>query len=532
MQGGRTKTGGWTGNLTAAANYVVKIVGAAIFAVLLWYAFRYTWYVLPGGREMPVDMHDSMWKNLLCVICVMVFVAALLYADRKVPAKGKKIIEGVSVLCAMLWVGGAGFWWINAAVHVPNGDCAFIYGGASYFLEKQFSFLEPPGGYCAMHPYQLGLIAPTELLFLVVGTYNFHAFQTMCVLFSVGIVLAGFLILRELVESMAAVVFYSAMISACLPLIFYTTWVYGDLPSIFFIAMAVWMLLRYVKDGRIGWLPGMIFMVTMAMLARRPVMVFIVALCLVIVVAQFKKPDWKLLCAAALCVLVPWLAYEGIYKMYEVRSGYEHYPGIPTITWIDMGLHDVDGVCGWYDNWVRELYYSTDCDVEQTKALAKLNIQDRWKEIWENPSYARDFFRKKILSQWNTPMYQALYFNTMYDEEDVPAEDSTVSKIGNEYFFDLLTFCDRLQVIVYLGFLCYCIWGIKKDGNILLQITAVTVIGGFFLSVIWEAKARYIFPYYVMMFPYAAAGYCQMLQAVKRLCGQNSLFCRILHRSR
>ena len=34
----------------------------------------------------------------------------------------------------------------------------------------------------------------------------------------------------------------------------------------------------------------------------------------------------------------------------------------------------------------------------------------------------------------------------------------------------------------------------------------IAVLGGFFFSVIWEAKARYVFPYFMMMLPYAAMG--------------------------
>lgn len=522
----RRKADKWGSWITIAANYVVKFTGTVIFALLVWYSLCYTWYVLPGGREIPVDMQDSIWINLVSAVFAAGFAAVLLAVDRKISPKVQQITARVSVILAVLWVGGAGFWWINSAVRVPNGDCAYIYGGASYFLEGQFSFLEGPRSYCVMYPHQLGLIALTELLFLVVGAYNFYAFQVMCVLFSMGIVFAGYLVLRELVPGMAAVIFYCVMMSGCLPLIFYTSWVYGDLPSIFFVVMAVWMLIRYVKSGRIGWLPGMVSMVTMAVLNRKNTMIFIVAVCLTVLVSMFRKRDWKLFCAAVMCVLMPWLVYTGVYKMYELRSGYESYPGIPIITWVDMGLHDVDGICGWYDNSAKELYYSTECDPEQTEALSKLRMRDRLRELSGNPSYARDFFKKKILSQWNMPLYQSLFFSTMYAEGDVPEADSFVSQLENKYFFNVLAFCDRLQFVVYLGFFCYFVWGIKKDGDIRLQITAVAIIGGFLFSILWEAKARYILPYYVMIFPFTAIGYRQALLAAAGKLQRGSIISR------
>ena len=67
--------------------------------------------------------------------------------------------------------------------------------------------------------------------------------------------------------------------------------------------------------------------------------------------------------------------------------------------------------------------------------------------------------------------------------------------------------CDRWQMIVYAGMLCYFLLAVRKDSNILQHTLAVTMIGGFLFSIIYEAKARYIFPYYVFMFPYAAMGF-------------------------
>lgn len=504
----------WENRLAIAANYVVKCVGAAVFAFLLWYALRYTCFVMPGGREIPVEMHDSWWKNFFGVLPVLGVMTGLLFAEKKLSANIQQIVSGVSVMLAMLWVGGMGLWWVNSAVRIPNGDCAFVYGAASYFQEGRFLFLETPGNYCSMYPHQLGLIALTEVLFLFAGTYNFFAFQRLCVIFAIGIVFTGYLILREITTDVAGAVLYCITVSCCFPLIFYTSWVYGDLPGTFFALMAVWMLLRYSRSRKGGWLAGMVSMVTMAMLNRKNSMILIVALCLTVSVSMLKKRDWKLLLAAVLCIVVPWLSYVGIYKMYEVRSGYEHYPGIPVITWIDMGLHDVEGVCGWYDDSAKQLYYSADNDAEQTAMLSALRIRERLKELWENPSYALAFFKKKILSQWNAPLYQSVYFNTMYQPEDMPHEDSLAARIGREYFSAVLSFCDRLQFIVYLGLFAYFIWGIRRDSDILQQVTVVTVIGGFLFSILWEAKARYIFPYYVMMFPFAAVGYQCAGQAV------------------
>ena len=82
-----------------AGNLVVRVVGSAIFLLLAWYSFWYTQYMLPGGRELPVDVRDSGSRNLmglavaagimagllLCVIPILILYIAL----------QKQIINGV-----------------------------------------------------------------------------------------------------------------------------------------------------------------------------------------------------------------------------------------------------------------------------------------------------------------------------------------------------------------------------------------------------------------------------------------------------
>lgn len=505
---------GWNDRIYRLAGYVVRSVGVVFFAFLLIYAARYTAFVLPGGREYPLTLHDSLWKNLLAVLLVLLAAVLLLLCEKRLTTLWQYRISNLAVLLAVCWVLGAGFWWVQSAVRVPLGDQAFVYGGASYFLEGEYSFLAPPGGYLAMYPHQLGLVALMEGLFRVTGPFNFHAFEIVCVLFAGGSVLAGALLLRETTQSMAAAVCYSVMMVFCLPLVFYTSWAYGDVPSLFFLLMAAWMLLRFQKSLHWGWLSGEVAMTTLAMLNRKNSAIFVVALCLVTLVVFLKKKSPRLLLAAALSIAVPYLAYQGVYLMYELRSGYEKASGIPVVAWVAMGLHETEGVCGWYDDSAKQLYYEQGMDAELAKHAAWNDASERLAALWKNPSDAARFFKEKLLSQWNTPLYQSLYFNTMYLEEYAPEEGSLVARLSTVNYGTVLSLCDRLQFVIYLGFVLYFLLGMRKDADLLTALLPVTVIGGVCFSLLWEAKARYSFPYYVMMFSYAAVGYVSLAQQI------------------
>lgn len=499
--------------LLSAANLTVRIVGSLIFAALTWYAFRYTQYIVPGGKEIPTNIKDSMGSNILAVVLAAAVFWCLFAWERRAGAKTQQTGIHAMLAAALIWIGVMGMWWIRAVNRVPEGDQAFLYGGASYFLEGNYDFLAK-GGYCSMYPHQLGLIALTELLFLVTGSMNYFAFQVICVVLAMGIVWLGFRLVRHVTEHTAIAAAYCLMMMGCLPLIFYTGWVYGDIPSIFFSMLAADMLLLYAEKGKWGYLAGVVLSMSMAVLVRKNSLILLVAFFLTGGVYALWKKDRRILLSALLAALIPYIAYMGIYKMYEIRSGYEHMKGIPTLSWVSMGMRDEQGTYGWYYDYPKQIYYANDCSWEVSNEIVKQDIRERLYYFKQNPSYAMTFYREKILSQWNEPLYQSLYFSNKYVKEELrPAPDTLVSKISNEYFMNLLWFCDRMQFLVYLGILCYFLFGVKKNSNILQHLLAVAMIGGFFFSILWEAKARYILPYYVTMFPCAVIGYEQLIRS-------------------
>lgn len=497
--------------LHTLANGIVRVVGAIIFVTLTWYAFCFTQYMAPGGAEVPIDIRDSRKANLLVAVILLALFLGLLKLEKHVSARIQWRSMQVTLLVTMLWIGAVGMWWILAVDRVPSGDQAFVYGGASYFLEGEYFFLDD-GGYCCLYPHQLGLIALMELLFRIVGPMNYFAFQVVCVFVTVGIVFLGYRIVKELTTHTAVVLMYCVMMMGCLPMVFYTGWVYGDVPSIFFAMLAEVMLLQYSKKKGIGYLIGIVLSVLFGVLVRKNSMILVIALCLVVGVYAIRELDKKLVLTAILAVVLPVLAYQGVYKMYEIRSGHEMYDAIPTISWVAMGMQESYGSYGWYNNYPKEVFYGNACNADFATVMIREDMEARMEVFKEDLSYAWTFFKGKILSQWNEPLYQSLFFNSNYGSMAESTDPNSFAvKLGRDYFNQVLWICDRLQFLVYLGTACYFLFAVKKDSNILQHLLAVAIIGGFLFSIIWEAKARYILPYYLTMFPCAVIGYEQLL---------------------
>lgn len=504
-------------NLIDLASWIVKICGGVIFFFLLWYSFRYTHHLPLNLNEIVQVLPDNVLLNFLLPCIGLLLLGLLRRLEKNFSTKVKFIIANLAVAIASIWVLFAGFQWIYSADRYPITDPLFSYAGASYFMEGNYDFLTK-GGYCDVFPHQLGLIFFMELFFRIVGPFQYFRFEILCVFFAFGVVWLGYLILWRCYASMPAAVIYSCAISCCIPLIIYTSWVYGDIPCVFFTLLAVGFILCYGNSRKNVWLVGMVLSATLACIVRKNALIVIIAMCLAALVSYFQKKDRKLLIGMLVTIILPLVSYQGIYKMYELRSGIEHSKGLPTVTWIAIGMtENPDGQCGIYVDDFRSIYYECNFDRDLVKEKVVERIRARVEEMKNDPSYAIHFYREKILLQWNDPLYGCFYFNTQYSEGAAPAPDSWAARIVGDLYGYILGFSSQLQAFIYLGVFLYFLLAIRRDSSFFQHILAITLIGGFLFSILWEAKVRYIFSYYPLMFPVAIAGYLCLQQRLEKL---------------
>ncbi len=498
------------------ANHIVRIIGSLLFLFLFYYAFRYTHYMIPLEIERTEVLKDNIGANFLSLLVFALLLAGLKFCDAKLGSRAKKILSVCSILLCVFWIAFAGFWWINAADRIPEADQAFLYGGASYFIDGQYSFLNPEGGYFAIYPYQLPLVSLMEGFFRIVGQLNYHAWQTLNVCFAAGVAAFGWLFVRNLSQSLTAAVTYSLLMANCFPLIFYTSWVYGEIPCLFFTFLAAWCLAGYARTGRYRRLSGAVIGLTMAVVTKKNAMILVVAFCLIGFVYAVCKKNIPILIAMLAAILCPTAIYSGVFKMYEVRSGYPHSEGMPTSLFLELGLHESSGRYGWDDMSGLLLVNTEGCDWEKLDEIGKEKIAADLEVFRSDAAYTRLFFREKILSQWNNPLYQSLFFSANYREETMPAEGTFVYEVSHGLFMDILHYSNYIQLIIFLGTILYFLLSVTPGSNLLQHLFSVALIGGFLFCIIWEAKGRYMFPYYVSMFPLAALGYSALADKFTR----------------
>ena len=481
---------------------VMATIGFLIFLFLTYHSLFYTQYMAITWEEKPLNAKDHPLWNVAALVVFAAVMLGIRFLGKRLSEKWQGRLEILGITFATLWIFVLGLLWITAIDRVPQGDQAVIYGGASYFMEGKYHFLGH-GGNCQIYPQQLGQIAVVELFFHVVGPYNYFAIEVACVFFAAGIVLRG------LKAGFTVKMTYCLLMMGCIPLVCYTSWVYGDVPSTFFLFLAFFFILCLREKPKWYIEAGVVCSFVMACLTRKNSMIFLVAFVILALIDAVSKRRWRMLLSAILCLMASLLCYQGVYAAYEYRSGIKVGRGLPVNSWIVMGMQESWNGNGWYNNFPKDEAMALDWDFDAVETVMSDYLRERMGEFRDNPGYARQFFKQKVLSQWNEPFFQCMWFSSNFQEEKGPATGSFLYRVYHTWqsFFDVLFWADRWHFLIFLGMLLYFAGAVKRDREPMDHLFAVTIIGGFFFTILWEAKARYVLPYFLMAFPLAVMGY-------------------------
>lgn len=74
------------------------------------------------------------------------------------------------------------------------------------------------------------------------------------------------------------------------------------------------------------------------------------------------------------------------------------------------------------------------------------------------------------------------------------------------------------QSLVYAAVL-FALWRLRKDAAMEQLFLPLVILGGFLFHTLWEAKSQYIFPYFVCLLPWAAAGLSQAAELAGGIIG-------------
>ena len=170
---------------------------------------------------------------------------------------------------------------------------------------------------------------------------------------------------------------------------------------------------------------------------------------------------------------------------------------------------------GWHNQYNENVYRENNCDTETTNEIVREDFKERLNYFAHNPAYTIKFFYQKTLSQWENPTFEAFWINDLTKRKSdgikVKPLDGFLKSLsgepGNKYIKE---YCNFFESFVLVGVSFWLLFGWRKIKMEELLLATI-FIGGFIFHLFWEAKCQYIMPYFVLLFPYAYQGFCELV---------------------
>lgn len=494
---------------------ILAVFTLFIGVFLAYYGVRYSYYS-PTSYEGPVQLiKDSPLLNLTVFGAVILLSLLLQKLFDKLGDRQRRAGYIFLGLCCLIYTMVC-LLWITELPYYPSGDQLNATAAAHYHLDGNFIMLKDTG-YLGKFPYQKGLTFLYEILFAVFGDFCYDVAARFHIGMGVVTLITGYLFVEETSRHSICKILFCPLFLLCVPYLILTPYAYGDLPSICFCMVLFWALLRYTRSGNNLYVIPSCIMATLSLMVRMHTWIALIAVFIGLLLAAIQKKKLAPILAGMLIIVSALGTAKALDYSYAVRSGYPITKGAPMILTLAMGMQDNEGGPGTYNNYQTTTMYEADFDRDVASEIARENLQENLSYFAENPSYAKWFFKTKLMMQWTEPSFETLISTHSFDEE-LPVPEWISEVYYGKYHDPLVYFADRYQSVVYLGFLCFLpvLWR-KRRENATSYIPLIAIVGGFLFSIIWEAQCRYVLPYYVFMLVYVPDGILQVCEWIKAL---------------
>lgn len=488
---------------------VLSLLCLLVFAFLFYRSFTSSWLNRELGNEYVYWERDSLLSNFIFLAIAVAgsALAVRLFQKRFARLNRNRLAVALSVLSVCI-----GIYWVQASATAPQADQQFITEQAALFNSGDFSGLQQ-GGYVGIYRQQLGIISILRVfdwLAPFFHTESWHIFQLFSALSTGLLVYSGFRVVARITNKQCeAELLYLLLAFVCAPMYIYDAFVYGESSSTAFVMLAAWMLLECLHNPAPRYLIGLYLSIVMALLLRTNTAIVMIGFAIVMTVKLLRAPGRGRLCAAVvllLAVLTPTVLTNALYG----DKIPENSKPMPPMLFVAMGTNDDAINAGWYNGYNTRKYEYYGFDPQAATETGKKDFAAFVEKCRANPGYAVDFYNRKISSQWNAPMYQCIVMNNHIVGTQTKLVQSLYEGAGNRY---LTGYMNIYQMLIYGSVLVFVILGWKRRFPLENYLLLIAIFGGFLFSVLWEAKARYVYPYFLMMIPYAAVSLAAVTSA-------------------
>jgi len=501
------------------AGHLIELIsekGIKVLAIIIlgwltfWQAIRTFRLPFDYVEEYVREYPDSLVKNILfllfCIVFFFLIQKVLLRGDT---ARQKKTVLILAIIDVVI-VGILLSIWVSICDIPPYWDQLEVLNAASHFRRGDFGSMDY--NYLQMYTQHYGLIFFEELF---LGIWNdYHIFQYINVLFIMMIIFLFYRVCDLLFDS-PRISLYSLMgITAFIPMHIYVVYVYGDLGSIALCMLCLTALLKWNITEKRRYILIALFSASVATLIRQNSLIILLAIIIGMTIMAWKTWNWKKLVIAFAVIVLPLLSIQLVEGVYEIRSGREIGPGLPSVVWFSMGIQQDSNGVGFDTAYDESLWWHSDCDPEKTSEAAIKDIKHRWNKIKDDPALIKELIRYKALEQWIEPTFTSFTMTGKFEEPANGIVETIYFGVVPDY---ICRFMNYYLFVIYASALLWTTTGIFRKEGILTCIILIAFVGGFLFGMIWEAKGRYMMPYAMMLIPYMACGLSQIQEKLLSL---------------
>lgn len=478
---------------------IFNILAIIMFILLFYYSFTLTG-VNPHDLQSEHIFYqsDSIIKNIIYLLltCSLLYFVWMIY-QKKSLKNTIQIIETIVILAAAL----ISIYWVANSNTRPVSDQKFVVQSAQLMNEGDFS--DFADGYYNTNKHQLGIVTFMRILYWIFGNGNYQAFQYFSALLVPALIYFGCRGIKLITDNNEkAELIYLLLMICCFPLYAYTPFVYGEIAMTTFLMLEVWIFLSCIKEFK--WYKVILLMVVAgaAVQMKKNALIVLLAFFIVLIVKIIQKFDKKYLAmftAVLAGIILSTAVINGIYQ----DKYTENTEAKSALYWIVMGTNTDSENVGWYNSYVW--------GDEITEEMVYNDLKEFLSECADDPLYALGLYKEKMTAQWCAPMYQCFIMNHVFEEEPSALVDSFYHGKLRGIIEPLMNI---YQLLIYGGILLMLFIVHKRWSNIENYLLLIGVFGGFLFTLIWEAKTRYAFPYYILMIPYAAIGIDLLLKKI------------------
>lgn len=492
------------------SKYLLLIIAIVVLIIGVLSVFVTAYFT--GTFDKPVEKTNYRFENPIYLISMISVGVGILYFIQKIAKKINTSLIFIALIIVIIFMQ---FKWVNKIKFIPISDQLSVIFLANDLNSGNYDTFKSNTSYFGTYPFQSGFIYYVAEVFKHLDKNSNLFLQQLNIWFSAISLLIMYGIICSLFKSKKVRIIGVFLLAAfSMYFLFFNVHVYGNIPGLTFSMLAIFCIIRYLKDNKIIYIGIASIAISIAILLKSNYNIFLCGIILTLFLEFLKNRKFKTLCSI-IVITCTYVLLSCCFKCnFEKTIGGKMPEGIPMINYIYMGMEKpLDKSCGWYTQGSVDLLTDNNYDLDKTKKEAIRKIKLRSEELVRSPNEFIHYYSDKIASTWLNPTYQVIWCNYPGIQLQINSEYKTyiensprIQSILSGHLFKLEEkYFDALQSVIFLfgAIGIFSLYKKNKTENILLPII---FLGGFVFHIFWETKSVYVLQYYFLLVPYSSYG--------------------------